>query len=203
MSIKIIKSKYSSLEEWKKENPLAYKDACKQCLITRICEKFGWEIPSKYLFEFISYEDCHKEAIKYDSRTDFQKYSIKEYRIAKENGWLDLICFHMKSDLNEKFVNININTIHQKDNTIGYRHLFDQVIKINNHLGGNQGKRNDIENQKRYNKRSIMAEKLNMSQSKIQRIIHISKSKNIEHYIQLLDNGYSINQVYKIVQNEK
>jgi len=41
-------------------------------------------------------EKCHNEALKYETRTDFQKYSGSAICSAFKNGWLDDICSHMK-----------------------------------------------------------------------------------------------------------
>jgi hypothetical protein len=38
---------------------------------------------------------CHKESLKYDTRTNFQKNSGSAYTIACKNNWLDEICSHM------------------------------------------------------------------------------------------------------------
>lgn len=40
-------------------------------------------------------DDCHTEALQYETRWDFQKYSTNAYSAAKNYGWLDDICSHM------------------------------------------------------------------------------------------------------------
>lgn len=42
-------------------------------------------------------ELCHEEALKYETRWDFQKFSMNEYSAAKNHGWLNDICLHMES----------------------------------------------------------------------------------------------------------
>jgi hypothetical protein len=41
-------------------------------------------------------ENCKKEALKYEYRTEFRKYSERAYMTAFHNGWLDEICLHLK-----------------------------------------------------------------------------------------------------------
>lgn len=40
-------------------------------------------------------DNCEKEAIKYNTRFDFQKYSHSAYNSARKNNWLDEICSSM------------------------------------------------------------------------------------------------------------
>ena len=42
-------------------------------------------------------ERCHEEALKYDTRTEFQVGSSTAYAKSRINGWLDEICSHMRS----------------------------------------------------------------------------------------------------------
>ena len=44
-------------------------------------------------------ELCHKEALKYKTRWDFQQFSSNEYTAAKNHSWLDGICSHMESQI--------------------------------------------------------------------------------------------------------
>lgn len=44
-------------------------------------------------------ELCHEEALKYETRWDFQKFSTNEYSAAKNHGWLGDICSHMESPI--------------------------------------------------------------------------------------------------------
>jgi len=41
-------------------------------------------------------ERCHEEALKYDKRSDFNRYSHTPYMKSLNNGWLDDFCKHMK-----------------------------------------------------------------------------------------------------------
>ena len=42
-------------------------------------------------------ERCREEALLYDSRTEYQKESVGSYIKALRHGWLDDMCFHMKT----------------------------------------------------------------------------------------------------------
>ena len=51
---------------------------------------------------FWSFEQCEKEAKKYNSRIGFQIGSGSAYVISKKKGWLNLICVHMKTQVNKR-----------------------------------------------------------------------------------------------------
>ena len=40
-------------------------------------------------------EKCQEEAMKYNSKNEFSKYSKSAYGKASENKWIDEICLHM------------------------------------------------------------------------------------------------------------
>ena len=46
-------------------------------------------------------EDCRKEALKYSSRIEFQNKSPNIYRIAWKYKWLDIVCQHMSTKINQ------------------------------------------------------------------------------------------------------
>jgi hypothetical protein len=48
-------------------------------------------------------ERCHKEALKYNKRKDFEVNSKASYAAAYRNGWVDEICSHMKRTGNKLF----------------------------------------------------------------------------------------------------
>ena len=41
-------------------------------------------------------EKCHEEALKYNTRGEFQKKSSTAYVKSRKEKWLDEICIHMK-----------------------------------------------------------------------------------------------------------
>lgn len=44
-----------------------------------------------------TYDACKKEALKYEYKKDFKKYSSSAYRISFKKGWFELITGHMKN----------------------------------------------------------------------------------------------------------
>jgi hypothetical protein len=49
-----------------------------------------------------TYEKCQEEALKYNNKIDFQKYSSSAYNICYKNKWLIELCSHMKIEKNIK-----------------------------------------------------------------------------------------------------
>ena len=47
-------------------------------------------------------EKCIEEALKYTSRSEFQKKSKGSYVACYKNGWLDIVCEHMSKIRHEK-----------------------------------------------------------------------------------------------------
>lgn len=43
-----------------------------------------------------TYERCKEEALKYNSRNDFEKNSFKAHKVSLRNKWLDDVCSHME-----------------------------------------------------------------------------------------------------------
>lgn len=43
-----------------------------------------------------TFERCKEEALKYDSRSEFSRFSSSSYNAAYRNEWLDYLCNHMK-----------------------------------------------------------------------------------------------------------
>src|SRR4051812_9849898 len=50
---------------------------------------------SKKPHRYWTKENCQKEALKYNSRTEFKKNSIGAYDKARDNNWVNEICSHM------------------------------------------------------------------------------------------------------------
>ncbi len=76
-------------------NELELKDQKRLMLIALIedCESIC-EKPRKRKIKW-TFEACKEEAIKYKTRSEFQKNSGSSYKASAKNKWLDLICNHM------------------------------------------------------------------------------------------------------------
>ena len=48
--------------------------------------------------------ECHQEALLFTKRRDFSRCS-NAYKVARKNGWLDEICFHMVREKIQVMVN--------------------------------------------------------------------------------------------------
>lgn len=115
--------KYSTKLEFSDHNVLAYFSALKNGWLERICEHMyqdkSMENPHKRKFNhsdayfiemrspraqgrtdgkmFWTFENCQKEALKYDSRSAFQKGTSSAYHAARRYNWLDEVCKHMQT----------------------------------------------------------------------------------------------------------
>ena len=85
--------RYDEKGKFRRECPEAYISAVHHRWIDEICshmkksERYRWH----------SFDECHQEALKFNSQIDFRTYSWSVYLIALRYGWLDEICKHMKS----------------------------------------------------------------------------------------------------------
>jgi len=96
----IKKSKYNSLNEWKKAEPKAYAGAKRKGMIGEICLMFDWVTmkPKGYWDK----EHCIEEAKKYHNKGQWRKNSGSSYAIALKNNWLDICCAHMTKLQNQR-----------------------------------------------------------------------------------------------------
>jgi predicted GIY-YIG superfamily endonuclease len=83
--------KYDTKNEFK-NNSMLYYYSIKNNWLNDICKHMK-EIrkPNGYW----CYDKCKEESIKYETRSDFQKYSSSAYKKSQQNGWLEEICLHM------------------------------------------------------------------------------------------------------------
>jgi hypothetical protein len=95
--MKAIKSKYSSLAEWRKENPSAYCNAKKRGLIPSICNKFGWSMVDKVPNGYWTLEKCKEEALKYTTKVEWLKQSKRSCDAAYRHKWIDICTQHMEN----------------------------------------------------------------------------------------------------------
>lgn len=85
----LCKSKF----EFQKLFPGGYSASKKNMWLEDICTHM--EIKKIKPKGYWTKENCHKEAIKYNSRSKFQRGSRSAYQISLRNNWIDEICRHM------------------------------------------------------------------------------------------------------------
>ena len=91
--MKIRKSMYCSLSEWRKAEPKAYEAAKIKNFLIEICNSFGWKSPK--IYGYWTKERVLAEAKKYITRKDWSKNSRASYKSATRNGWLEEATAHM------------------------------------------------------------------------------------------------------------
>lgn len=85
-------SPYHFRTEFARAAPSEYTTARARGILDRICVHMKQKkMPHGYWTK----ENCHLEALKYDTRYDFQKGSKSAYSVASKHDWLDDICGHM------------------------------------------------------------------------------------------------------------
>ena len=91
---KDVASQCKTRNDFQKKDPGLYNKARKEKWMGDICgHMIRFSKPKGY---WNDKQRCHKEALMYNNRSDFQKGSRGAYKSARINGWLDEICSHMK-----------------------------------------------------------------------------------------------------------
>jgi len=90
---KIEALKYKTKNEFCKNSGSAYGASLKNKWIDEICSHM---IKIKHEKEYWTKEQCKNEALKYNSRTEYNLKCVSSYSKAWQNGWLDEICQHME-----------------------------------------------------------------------------------------------------------
>lgn len=84
-------------------------------------------------------ENTREEALKFKTRTEFQKKSHRAYKAAYEHDWLDLICQHMPKRAPQPFSKWTFEKIHELALTCKYRSEFKQKNQSAYNSARNQG----------------------------------------------------------------
>ena len=92
-----MKSKYKSLDEFRKKDYKHYKKAYVEGWLDLFCERYGWEKlkkvkPSGY---WQIKENVINEARKYKTKSEWSVKGSTSYNSAKKNGWYDECVTHM------------------------------------------------------------------------------------------------------------
>jgi predicted GIY-YIG superfamily endonuclease len=85
--------RYETRGEFRKGSSSAYYSSLRNGWLGEICEHMIEIIKPKGHW---TKENCRKEALKYKTRTEFQKESKGAYNSSRRNGWLDEICKDME-----------------------------------------------------------------------------------------------------------
>jgi len=85
--------KFKTKNDFRNNSPSAYNKSLKRKWINDICTHMN-EI--KKPRDYWTKEECHKESLKYSTRSEFNRESVSAYSKAWEKNWLDDICNHMK-----------------------------------------------------------------------------------------------------------
>jgi hypothetical protein len=84
--------KYNSRSDFQKNSGGAYVRSSKEGWLDEICSHM---VESRTPNDYWTKEKCQEEALKYNSRNEFQRNSSGAYNVSRKNGWLDEICSHM------------------------------------------------------------------------------------------------------------
>ena len=84
--------KYKTRAEFQRESDGAYTYALRHGFLDEICE----HMELAHVVKWNSKEACHKEAMKYNTRKEFQMECDGAYTYALRHGFLDEICSHME-----------------------------------------------------------------------------------------------------------
>jgi hypothetical protein len=84
--------KYKTRYEFQKNSGSAYYSAQKNKLLDEICSHM---IDIKKPNNYWTKEKCAEEALKYKTKSEFQKKSSGAYEATRRNIWLNEICQHM------------------------------------------------------------------------------------------------------------
>ena len=84
-----------TLKEFRENYPQAYQAAGRQKQIPELCKDLNL-VASKPTIRKWTLEAVHEEAIKYNTKVEFSKGASSAYSTAKQRGWVDKVCSHMK-----------------------------------------------------------------------------------------------------------
>jgi hypothetical protein len=85
--------KYKTRMEFKINSAGAYKSLMKNKWFSNLCVHML--VSKKLIHNYWTYERCKDEALKYKTKKDYKKNSIRSYYAATRKHWIDNICSHM------------------------------------------------------------------------------------------------------------
>lgn len=121
--------KYATRTKFENNSSSAYRISLNNGWINYICSHMILQHkPNGYWTK----KRCHDEALKYDTRTDFQKKSASAYDKGHDNNWLDELCSHMSKVGNYKKRCIYVYVFNDNNVYIGL--TYNMVNRHNRHL---------------------------------------------------------------------
>ena len=92
---KEIAKKYNFRSDFKYNDTCAYDKCIRKGWLEDVCSHMEYKTNHKPI-GYWTKEKCQEIALKYKSRTDFQKNSNQAYTHSMENGWLNDVCSRME-----------------------------------------------------------------------------------------------------------
>jgi hypothetical protein len=88
-----VASKYNRRSDFRKNHNKVYETSRKNKWLDDICKHMS---RSNGHIVIWTYENCKKEALKYNTKGEFSKKSTSAYMKCLENNWIDDVCKHME-----------------------------------------------------------------------------------------------------------
>jgi predicted GIY-YIG superfamily endonuclease len=136
--------------EFRESYPSAYTISAKKKWLKDIYLELNWKekfLPKNYWTK----DMCHKEALRYSSRLQFQKESASAYKFARKKQWLNEICSHMQRRGN--LFNRYIYIFEFSDKSVYIGLTYDTKVRYWQHLSN---KKIIIEKRKNYEEKFIV-----------------------------------------------
>lgn len=93
---KEIALKYKTRKEFLKNDVTVYNICVRNNWLDYVCSHTNEK--SKNPIGYWTKEVCQKEALKYNLKKDFRKYSLNHYSASVRNKWINEVCSHMKNN---------------------------------------------------------------------------------------------------------
>jgi len=120
--------KFVSRNEFKKKSFPAYNQSLKNDWLDELCSHYDIKY---HRLEYWTKESCLEKALKFNNRSDFNRYEYTAHKIASKNKWLDDICSHMKK-INDKKRCIYVYEFSDKSVYVGL--TYDIKNRHNRHI---------------------------------------------------------------------
>lgn len=123
---------YERVSDFRRENVTAYHKSHRMGWLEEVCRHMIKEKSSGYW----TFDKVRLEALKYKTRTEFQKKSSGAYDKALSNGWVDEICDHM--DIQGNHFLRAIYAFEFSDRSVYVGLTYNYSIRYNDHMTKNE-----------------------------------------------------------------